>query len=173
MIGLARFESLPNDGVIGVVGIANFFLLDRLRLRSTHLKATKSRTPPADATTIPAISPVESNMPVGCEDGVVEELDDTFCDGSAFGNALGVGVMTTEDVLGSAALDDDADIVVDVSVDVPTEMLDDVVGDVLVELATLEVLVWVEAPLKAVEDAAISASDVDRISQRTKDSVAL
>lgn len=151
-----RFELLLNEGVIGVVGITNFFLLDRLRRRSSHAKATRNKTPPAEATTIPAISPVESNTP--------GELDGTFPDGSAVGAAFGVGVVVVEDVLEDITLDDDAD----------TASTSDVLADErLVVLVALEVLVLVEAPLNAVEVAAIATRAVNLMLHLTNDSVAL
>lgn len=151
-----RFELLLNEEVIGVVGITNFFLLDRFRRRSSHAKVTRNSTPPAEATTIPAISPVESNTP--------GELNDTFSDGSAVGAALGVGVIVVEDVLEEVTLDDDAD----------TASTSDVLADEgPVVLVALEVLVLVEAPLNVVEDAAIATRAVNLILHLTNDSVAL
>ncbi|KAG9965700.1 hypothetical protein KCU61_g1553, partial [Aureobasidium melanogenum] len=105
----------------------------------SHANATRSKTPPTEATTIPAISPVESSTP--------GEFDGTFPDGSAVGSAFGVGVMVVEDVLEEVTLDDDAD----------AAGTSDVLADEeLVVLVALEVLVLVEAPLNAVEDAAIA-----------------
>ncbi|KAH0387098.1 hypothetical protein KCU92_g1912, partial [Aureobasidium melanogenum] len=151
-----RFELLLNEGVIGVVGITNFFLLDRLRRRSSHARATRNNTPPAEATTIPAISPVESNTP--------GELNAAFPDESAVGSAFGLGGIIVEDVLDKFALDDDADVA-----STPDVLADE---ELAVPVA-LEVLVLVEAPLNAVEDAAIATRAVNLMLHLTNDSVAL
>ena len=156
MIGLMRFELLLNEGVIGVVGITNFFLLDRLRRRSSHAKVTKNNTPPAEATTIPAISPVESNIP--------EELNGSFSDGSALGSAFGLGVMVVENVLGEVMLDDVADIAS------TSDVLED---EELVVLVALELLILVEAPLSVVEVAAIASRAVSLMLHLTNVSDAL
>ena len=61
----------------GVNGMANFFLLERLRRRRRYHIATRMRAPPADAMAIPAISRVERVIPgrwVGlvCAEGVAQ-----------------------------------------------------------------------------------------------------
>lgn len=69
---------LLEESVIEVVGIANLFFLARLRRRNSHTKATRSKTPPAEAMTIPTMSPVVTDTP--------EEVDDTFGVGVVFVN---------------------------------------------------------------------------------------
>lgn len=147
-----RFELLLNEGVIGVVGITNFFLLVRLRRRSSHAKATRNNTPPAEATTIPAISPVESNTP--------GELNGTFADESAVGVTFGFCVTVVEKALEEVTFDDD------VGADV-------LVNEELIVLVALGVLVLVEAPLNTVEDAAIATRAVNLMLHLTNVSVAL
>lgn len=151
-----RLGLLLNEGVIGVVGITNFFLLVRLRRRSSHARATRSKTPPAEATTIPAISPVESNTP--------GELNGTFFDDSTVGVAFGLCVMVVEEALEEVTFDDD------VSAASTSDVLADKEPIVLV---ALEVLVLVKAPLNAVEDAAIATRAVNLMLHLTNDSVAL
>lgn len=147
-----RFGLLLNEGVIGVVGITNFFLLVRLRRRSSHAKATRNRTPPAEATTIPAISPVESNTP--------GELNGTFADESAVVVAFGFCVTVVEEALEEVTFDDD------VGADV-------LVNEEVIVLVALGVLVLVEAPLNTVEDAAIATRAVNLMLHLTNVSVAL